>query len=174
MNYRLMVYDDFFMHPEEIRKKALEQKFNQLGNYPGRRTDQCKVILPDMFNELEIAIKPLIPANNTIKLCSFQLVEKQDLVRYSIHQDMYFTGIIYLNNSPVLNSGTSFYTHIETGWDGTTPKPESIDFINDLDFEQTSVIENKFNRMIIYDGNIIHKISGASEERLTIVFGVAE
>ena len=101
MNYRLIVYDNFFMHPEEIRKKALEQKFNQLGNYPGRRTDQCEVILPDMFNELEIAVKPLIPANTTIKLCSFQLVEEQDLVRYSIHQDMCFTGIIYLNSNSV-------------------------------------------------------------------------
>ena len=132
MNYRLIVYDNFFMHPEEIRKKALEQKFNQLGNYPGRRTDQCKVILPNMFNELEIAIKPLTPANTTIKLCSFQLVEEQDLVRWNIHQDMYLTGIVFLDSNPVPNSGTSFYTHIETGWDGTTPKPESIDFINEL------------------------------------------
>ena len=48
MDYRLIVYDDFFMHPNEIRKKALEQTFNQLGNYPGIRTDQCKNILPEM------------------------------------------------------------------------------------------------------------------------------
>jgi hypothetical protein len=175
MNYRLMVYDDFFMHPEEIRKKALEQKFILTGNFPGRRTDQIKVILPDMFNELETAVKPLIPANTKIELSYFQLCEKHDYRK--IHQDIdsILTGIIYLNNHPVPNSGTSFYTHIKTGWDGTTPRPENIDelsALNEEDFEQTSVIENKFNRMIIYDGLAIHKIKGIGKERLTIAFRV--
>ena len=66
MDYRLIVYDDFFMHPNEIRKKALEQTFNQLGNYPGIRTDRCKNILPEMYRELKLSLEPLIPKNSTI------------------------------------------------------------------------------------------------------------
>ena len=30
MDYRLMVYDDFFAHPEKVREKALEQKFDHV------------------------------------------------------------------------------------------------------------------------------------------------
>ena len=70
MDYRLIVYDDFFMHPNEIRKKALEQTFNQLGNYPGIRTDQCKNILPEMYRELKLSLEPLIPKNSILSLFS--------------------------------------------------------------------------------------------------------
>ena len=42
---------------------------------------------------------------------------------------------------------------------------ESIkEYINDLDFERTTVIENKFNRMIIYDGRALHSAEGAGDQ----------
>ncbi len=166
-----MVYDDFFVHPDKVREKALEQKFNQLGNYPGTRTDLCKIILPEMYNEFELAVKPLVPPDSTI-IARFQKQTKQDYRK--IHQDLevLFSGIIYLDKDPISNSGTGFYTHIETGWDGSTPKPNNIEVLIGPEFKQTSVIENKFNRMIIYNGNLVHRAEEAGEERLTLVFGV--
>tara|TARA_B100000586_G_scaffold93140_1_gene66340 strand:- start:245 stop:766 length:522 start_codon:yes stop_codon:yes gene_type:complete len=171
MDYRLMVYDDFFVHPDKVREKALEQKFNQLGNYPGTRTDLCKIILPEMYNEFELAVKPLVPPDSTI-IARFQKQTKQDYRK--IHQDLevLFSGIIYLDKDPISNSGTGFYTHIETGWDGSTPKSNNIEVLIGSEFKQTSVIENKFNRMIIYNGNLVHRAEEAGEERLTLVFGV--
>jgi len=173
MDYRLMVYDDFFAHPEKVREKALEQKFDHVTTYfPGRRTDQCRNILPDLFNELETAVKPLIPANTIIETAVFQTQDESDYRK--IHQDTYsvISGVIYLDIEPIPNSGTGFYTHIETGWDGSTPKPNSIEYINDLDFERTTVIENKFNRMIIYDGRALHSAEGAGDQRLTIMYRI--
>jgi len=166
-----MVYDDFFVHPDKVREKALEQKFNQLGNYPGTRTDLCKIILPEMYNEFELAVKPLVPPDSTI-IARFQKQTKQDYRK--IHQDLevLFSGIIYLDKDPISNSGTGFYTHIETGWDGSTPKSNNIEVLIGPEFKQTSVIENKFNRMIIYNGNLVHRAEEAGEERLTLVFGV--
>tara|TARA_B100001013_G_scaffold328487_1_gene242248 strand:- start:136 stop:657 length:522 start_codon:yes stop_codon:yes gene_type:complete len=171
MNYRLMVYDHFFAHPEEVRRKALEQEFNQLGNYPGTRTDLCKIILPEMYNEFELAVKPLVPPDTTI-VARYQKQTKQDYRK--IHQDLevLFTGIIYLDKDPISNSGTGFYTHIKTGWDGTTERPNEIEILDHTEFKQTSIIENKFNRMIIYKGDLVHRAEEAGEERLTLVFGV--
>ena len=171
MNYRLMVYDDFFLYPIEVRTKALEQKFNQLGNYPGQRTDQCKNILPEMYKNFESAVKPLIPQNSTIT-AEFQKQGKNDYRKIHRDIDVFLTGIIYLDEHPVPNSGTGFYTHKETGWDGSTQKPDNIKGLIGPDFERTSVIENKFNRMIIYDGNLVHRAEEAGEERLTLIFGV--
>ena len=70
------------------------------------------------------------------------------------------------------NSGTGFYTHKETGWDGGTKKPDSIEVLIGSDFKRTSVIENKFNRMIMYNGNLVHRAEEAGNERLTLILGV--
>ena len=171
MDYRLIVYDDFFMHPNEIRKKALEQTFNQLGNYPGIRTDQCKNILPEMYRELKLSLEPLIPKNSTIT-ARFQKQGKNDYRK--IHQDVdtFLTCIVYLDETPMPNSGTGFYTHKETGWDGGTKKPDSIEVLIGSDFKRTSVIENKINRMIMYNGNLVHRAEEAGNERLTLILGV--
>ena len=78
-----MVYDDFFVYPDKVREKALEQEFNQLGNYPGTRTDLCKIILPEMYREFELAVRPLVPIDTTI-IARFQKQTKQDYRK--IHQ----------------------------------------------------------------------------------------
>ena len=66
------------MYPDKVREKALEQEFNQLGNYPGTSTDLCKIILPEMYREFELAVRPLVPIDTTI-IARFQKQTMQNL-----------------------------------------------------------------------------------------------
>ena len=38
MAYNLIIIDDFYNNPEEVREFALAQDFDVDGNYPGHRT----------------------------------------------------------------------------------------------------------------------------------------
>jgi hypothetical protein len=44
MNLELMIIDNFYTDPDNVRNFALAQPFNVTGNYPGART---KPFLPD-------------------------------------------------------------------------------------------------------------------------------
>ena len=114
----------------------------------------------------------LIPNDNITINALFQRQTKND--ERNIHQDgnPVLAGVIYLDNNPAPDTGTCFYTHKETGWDGGTKKPDSIEVLIGSDFKRTSVIENKFNRMIMYNANLVHSAEGAGTDRLTVSFFV--
>ena len=48
MAYNLIIIDDFYNNPEEVREFALAQDFDVDGNYPGHRT---KSFLTDSIKE---------------------------------------------------------------------------------------------------------------------------
>ena len=138
-----------------------------------------------MISELNINNLAIIDTMNaTVVGAQYQRPEEittknfADLLRKNdyrkIHQDVdtFLTCIVYLDETPMPNSGTGFYTHKETGWDGGTKKPDSIEVLIGSDFKRTSVIENKFNRMIMYNGNLVHRAEEAGNERLTLILGV--
>lgn len=195
MNYRFMVYDNFFEKPEDIRAKALEQDFYYCddldnvavadheddeileiskigGQFPGQRSLLCKDILPDIYEEFYKKISSFIPNDTVTVNALFQKQTKDDF--RNIHQDgkPFLAGVIYLDNKPIVNTGTCFYKHKETGWDGSPEMPENVNMTDKTSFEKTSILENKFNRMIMYDANMLHSAEGAEDERLTLAFFV--
>jgi len=195
MNYRFMVYDNFFEKPEDIRTKALEQDFYYCddldnvavadneddeileiskigGQFPGQRSLLCKDILPDIYEEFYKKISSFIPNDTVTVNALFQKQTKDDF--RNIHQDgkPFLAGVIYLDNKPIVNTGTCFYKHKETGWDGSPEMPENVNMTDKTSFEKTSILENKFNRMIMYDANMLHSAEGAEDERLTLAFFV--
>ena len=204
MNYRLMIYDNFFEKPDDVRTKVLEQDFYYCddldnvavadneddeileiskigGRFPGQRSLLCEKILPDISEEFYKKISSFVPKDTITVNALFQKQTKDDF--RNIHQDgkPFLAGVIYLDNKPVVNTGTCFYKHKKTGWDGTTemPKDSNIEeweikefqMAND-NFEKASIVENKFNRMIMYDANMLHSAEGAGDERLTLAFFV--
>ncbi len=129
-----------------------------------------------------------MPNNNVTTNALFQRQTKDDY--RNIHQDgtSSLGGLIYLDDNPAFNTGTCFFRHKETGWDGIeeanisgttaiTQADKELDpskgkMQGQDNFEKHSVIGNKFNRMIMYDSNMFHRAEGAEDERLTLAFFV--
>jgi len=192
----ITVYDNFFDDPNNVREEALKQDFyycDQLSNtatidedndnkileilkigmtFPGQRSLLCENILPKIYKEFQKKILALIPNDNITINALFQRQTKND--ERNIHQDgnPVLAGVIYLDNNPAPDTGTCFYKHKETGWDGSTEMPTNVNMIDKTSFEKTSIIENKFNRMIMYNANLVHSAEGARTDRLTVSFFV--
>ena len=201
----IVVYDNFFEYPSTVRFKALKQDFyycDELDNvavadkedddeileilkigmtFPGQRSLSCEDILPDIYNDFNKKISSFMP-NDNVKINALYQKQTKDDFR-NIHQDgnPSLAGVIYLDKTPAFNTGTCFYKHKKTSWDGTTEIPKDVDtqeweikafqMAHD-NFEKHSSIGNKYNRMIMYDANMIHCAEGAEDERLTLAFFV--
>ena len=124
MDYRLIVYDNFFDDPNNVREEALKQDFyycDQLSNtatidedndnkileilkigmtFPGQRSLLCENILPKIYKEFQKKILALIPNDNITINALFQRQTKND--ERNIHQDgnPFLAGVIYLDNNP--------------------------------------------------------------------------
>jgi hypothetical protein len=152
----ITVYDNFFEDPNDVRNKALEQDFyyshslrnvavagetddnkileiSKIGDvFPGQRSISCEKILPDIYKELYKKISSFIPNNTPTIHALFQRQTKNDY--RNIHQDgkPSLGGLIYLDDNPVFNTGTCFYKHKETDWDGTPSNvPQSVETMQD-------------------------------------------
>jgi len=161
MRKEIMVIDGFYNDPDGIRKQALEMDYGTSGNYPGTRTDA----LPDgdvrEFLESLMGIK--------INEMKWNMGEYTGAYQYVIegaktwiHSDHHnnWSCIVYLHPDPIDNSGTSFYKHKETGsisyWD--TEAGEEIEKDGDKPdaWVKTDVVANRFNRAIIFRGDLWH------------------
>jgi hypothetical protein len=158
MKTNVIIIDDFYNNPNEVRAFALSQNFSVLGNYPGRRT------VPFINQGTKDVIQRIIqPHGGNVTdwldgpgqyTGSFQLCMKDD--KTWIHADIHniWAGVCYLSPNAPLNAGTMLYQHKATG------QYEYVDsFHNGNDYsawDQVDYIANKFNRLVLYRGNIFH------------------
>lgn len=158
-----LIIDDFFDNPNNIREYALNQKFYSpeehpynIFNFPGVRTTYINELdynlWNNIFNKILLSISQL--TNNYIDLdfydqwnwSSFSQTF-EDLKEYLPlwHRDfidddsLYFVGVCYLNPNPPKNSGTMIKVR-----DGNE-----------------HIIENKFNRFLIYSNDLVHSSQGS-------------
>ena len=116
----VLVVDNFYRNPEQVRQEALSQKFEEdVRFYKGKRSTY-KHLLPYVKEEFERLLNVKItdwilqPANGI-----FQITTKKDpLVWHSDHQD--YAGAIYLtpnaNTPDSYNEGTSFWRDKKYGY----------------------------------------------------------
>lgn len=206
----ITVYDNFFDDPNNVREEALKQDFyycDQLSNtatideddddkileilkigmtFPGQRSLLCENTLPKIYKEFHKKILAFIPKDDITVNALFQKQTKDDF--RNIHQDgkPVLAGVIYLDTNPAPNTGTCFFRHEKTDWDGldktkqekfTDERGKEIDIEKGMrqgqdKFKKHSTIGNKFNRMIMYDANMFHRAEGAEHDRLTVSFFV--
>lgn len=189
------VVDDFFDNPQWVRDFALQQEFKPDPNnvWPGKRTELLERINKPLFDHtinrfLSLFYDFKVTDVNWHATASFQLVDQ----RYDhgwVHRDMeLITGIIYLNENTVINSGTTIY---ESKVEGTrllnqTEKMKSFsqpdnakDFENyrkenNNQFTESVVVKNKFNRLVSFDSHLYHAgndyFGDKDTGRLTLVF----
>lgn len=196
----VMIVDDFFDNPDQIRDYALSLDFKKTsGSYPGLRTELIDTLNFDLFNTLGRKIFSLLydfnvhNAGGHLQAC-FQVIDKNCEEGW-VHSDLStddwsVAGVIYLTPNAPLTSGTSIY-RLKSGL--TEPKQNSLkdEFYsgNSIDinqyrvqrdsfnnqYEKTLEVSNIYNRLVMYNTKQFHRGdvffgNDILSSRLTLVF----
>lgn len=186
---KFIVVDDFYPDPDYVRDLALKlpkEESASDGNYPGVMTkegfwsDEHEVAFKYITNENVTSIK-----TSTGLSSKFRFTKQDDQFRQFIHFDpgirQVWSGVVYLTkpedytlaNGEVINAGTSFWKHKETGLESVPLTQNGIEKygwknIDDLLFflNTDGCIENKwiktftvpikYNRLVLFRPWLFH------------------
>jgi len=172
------------------------------GTWPGKRTNPLHELDKNLFNSicnkiLKILSLSLDNCNYWEFDMMFQLIEPYGESKYGlkncgwVHCDhpAVFAGIIYLNKNPEKDTGTIIYSekfgysnfnmkNIESkrknflGEEVCNSQFEEDYYEANSQFEESIVINNVYNRILMFSGNQYHSAQtyGFSQKRLTLVF----
>jgi hypothetical protein len=151
-----MIIDDFYRDPDYVRKFALQQEFSVAGNFPGKRTRSffTEDVKSAIEHYMHFAGKITNTYENSGYTGAFQLATAMD--RTWIHSDPYnmWAGVCYLTPDAPASSGTGLYRHKATGHHRRIDTDyDSYDYTKWDLFDR---IGNKYNRLIIYRGDLFH------------------
>lgn len=191
------VVDDFFDNPQWVREFALLQEFkpDPESMWPGKRTELLETIHKPLFDHtinraLSMFYDIHDPANaiEWHANASFQLVNAIHNTGW-IHKDLdKITGIIYLNPDANPSGGTTIWEAKEEATvlknhDQKKATFKNVELSNELDsyrqenndqFIESITVKNKFNRLVMFDGNLYHAadeyFGQGDDTRLTLVF----
>lgn len=185
MLIEFMEIKDFFDNPDEILMLAKHQTFvekdahyhnaNRDIFYNGVRSKTMQDINSDLYRKVLVRVfEKVIDKRFKEDLCKVR-------IEYDFKADVYFhimreqdkfnelwkhkdtssilAGVIYLNPNPKPNTGTLIYV--------------------DGDDKDPLIVENEFNKMVIYDASYLHAPQGGfgtdiNDSRLTLVFFMGE
>jgi len=158
MRTNVIVVDDFYSNPDDVRLFALQQEFKQRGSYPGHRTssfmnDGVKDTLSTMLRNAGGLVTNWNEDEGGSG--SFELAMAAD--RSWIHTDHYNTwaGIVYLNPDAPLSGGTGLFQYKKTGsfYANELSGYESQDYTK---WQLSDVIANRYNRLALYRSDQFH------------------
>lgn len=159
MRTNLIIIDDFYTNPNDVRDFALSQEFKVRGNFPGLRTDS---FLNDSTKEL--IQKILEPHAGEITKWdalegltgSFELATSFE--RSWMHTDHHNTwaGILYLTPNAPFSGGTGMFLHKASG----SRYEEGIDYEGETqDITKWEIVDrvgNVYNRLALYRSDMYH------------------
>lgn len=178
--YPVTVISDFYENPDEIRKYALAQKYTYCHEmkgieyvFPGSRTKELRELSHSLYEKVCKKLISVfhIPEHDVMRWqinTSFQIVEGE----YNhglIHQDQntVFAGVLYLTPDAPLDSGTSLFRKNasydeDLYWkrikenDERFKRKEPIDFSYHGMFDEVVRVNNVYNSLILFEGDIHH------------------
>lgn len=178
--YPVTVISDFYEKPDEIRKYALEQKYTYCHEmkgqgyvFPGCRSKELRELSMSLYEKV---CKKLInifhvPEHDVMRWqidTSFQIID-DEYGHGLIHQDAntVFAGVLYLTPDAPLEGGTSLFRKNaayddELYWkiikenDERFRRKEPIDFSYHNMFDEVVRVNNVYNTLIIFEGDIHH------------------
>lgn len=164
MTPTLMLFDNFYGNPMDVRNYALSLPYDVTGNYPGRRTkvqnephfSSAKKIFEDILHK-KINYWPT--EYNT----SFQYTVEGD--KTWVHYDStMWAAVLYLSPDAPLEAGTAIYRNKETKISMLDRNRTETDYNNrgdllsDMDkWEPIVTVSNVFNRLVMYRGEYYHR-----------------
>lgn len=166
----IIVCDDFYEDPDYVRDFALKQKFEFHPElHKGSRTEDSFIApgTKERFEEL-LGRKIVDLKGGTGYVCGvFQYCIAED--KLVIHTDTLgpnqFAAIIYLTPNAPPETGTSFYQskkHKIYHQDQINSKndPFKNNFYDFTPFELVDTVGNRYNRLIIFNGGLVHSSAG--------------
>lgn len=161
-----IIIEDFYDNPDEIREFALSQEFGVTGNFPGGRTksfadwDSPKNVIQGYVEGKHGKITKWHTAGGFN--AAFQYTTSRNRSWIHADQTTSWAAVCYLTPDAPITAGTGLFRHKETGLEWF---PEgNTDLINLLNshsqdmtkWDMTTMIGNKYNRLIMYRGNMYH------------------
>jgi hypothetical protein len=172
MTTSIIVTDDFYSNPHEVRAFALQQDFKVRGNFPGQRTlsflnDSTKETIENIIRPHAGNITWWGGEGENMYTGSFQYTTAAD--RTWIHSDYTtkWAGVLYLTPDAPHTSGSGLFRHKSSGMyqqpylpDGSNDlerdKLVEHDFQDYTKWDLFDVIGNRFNRLAMYRGDFYH------------------
>lgn len=164
MTPSLMLFDNFYGNPMDVRNYALSLPFNVTGNYPGRRT---KVLDEPHYTSAKTLFEDIVRKKITWwpeqYNTSFQYTTATD--ETWIHYDpTMWAAVLYLTPDAPLEAGTAIYRNKETKISMLDRKDSNTDYNNDAGilsdmskWEPIVTVSNIFNRLVMYRGEYYHR-----------------
>jgi hypothetical protein len=178
----VLFVEDFYADPMEVREQAISAAYDRtVALYPGRHapleTPEAKAVVKHVCELLSLIGDRIFEAETAITDFSVLTTKASDLIGAQKHPHIDPTpvlGLVYLN--PHLTQGTCFYynrrlgTHTIVGdeqsaaladflaAEGPTYEPETYSLEGNAIWEKIYTIEGKFNRLVVYPGNVFHSI----------------
>jgi hypothetical protein len=177
----LIVIDNFYENPEEVRNFALLQDFHITGNFPGLRTARTfggiqlrdkiqSYIIQYGYKFIGFNIDEISNDNGSFTLNNASDNAKSwihiddayhdahDKINQNINQVVNMAGVLYLSPNAPPNSGTIFYNFDYSN--ASYDKQISIDEYNHdtTKWKKIDTIGNVFNRLIIFNADIYHSM----------------
>ena len=154
----IIIVDDFYPDPDNMRQQALNADFSIRGNFPGVRTPSFAT--DELKKRFETIIGKKITYWPSQYNGSFQYTTADQ--KSWIHRDCTdYSAIIYMSPNAPANSGTVTYRHLKTNTQFATNliigQILDADSNNYAAWEQMDVIGNKYNRCILFNGKCSHK-----------------
>lgn len=156
----VIIQDDFYADPFNVRAQALLLEFNVKGNYPGQRTH------PFLNNDIFLAIQHLVQRPISYWTLdnyngAFQYTTAKDKTWIHADYTTNWAGVLYLTPNAPPDAGTAFYRHKATGAYECPADPVMHgDFNKDAtkyeNWERTDQVANIFNRLILFNANRFH------------------
>ena len=169
MRVNTLIIDDFYQNVDEVRDFALNQDFSVTGNYPGNRTNSfANDNLKDYMNDL---IRPFAGditfwSDNEYN-GAYQYTTQYE--RSWIHADSNtsWAALVYLTPDAPISGGTGLFRHKRTGLESSPTLPNGdrddklldsiyVDSQDLTKWEMTDRLANKYNRMVMYRGDLFH------------------
>ena len=163
MQTSMMIVDNFYANPHEVRETALKQDFAVEGNYPGYRTKAQNT------DDVKKYVQNLI-YDNAGNITWWSAEEYNGAFQYTtshmrswIHADhtTNWAMVIYLTPNAPLSAGTGLFKHLPTG---CLKAPDDNDLRARIEADGQDITKwalhavagNVFNRAVIYRGNFYH------------------
>ena len=172
MQTSLIITDNFYNNPDEVRNFALSQEFGVKGNFPGNRTRSF------LNDELKFFIEKLISPHagkvtywggdpETTFTGAFQYTTSYDKTWIHADNTTTWAGVCYLTPNAPHTGGTGLFRHkgtgysrpprdIEGNYDDELLKPLLYDYSDLTKWDLVDVVGNVYNRLVLYRGDLFH------------------
>jgi hypothetical protein len=163
MKVNLIVADDFYDNPDDVRNFALSQEFAVRGNYPGLRTrsflnESHKEVISSLVSHAGGGVTDwLLDETGDGYTGAFQICTAED--RTWIHSDYnnMWAGVCYLTPDAPLSAGTALYRHKESKDRASIDNKDHGEDARDYTkWEIVDKVGNIYNRLILYPGKLFH------------------